>query len=155
VEPTDAHRIHHLMMDLVRAAGLLQPGQAGPAYTLSLSQAFTLHELDAGHPLSQRDLAARLRLDKSSVSRLVADMERDGLLVRERDPEDRRQYRLRLTDRGRRLHRTMASVAHGDYDRWVGAMTAEERAALLTGLTAMLRAVRADTARPEPERDGG
>jgi DNA-binding MarR family transcriptional regulator len=129
-------------MELVRAAGLLQPDQAVPGHPVSLSQAFALHELDAGVPLSQRDLAERLRLEKSSISRMVAEMERKELLVRERDPHDRRQYRLRLTDRGRAAHAAMASKSHGQHQGWVAAMTHTERAALLKGLPALIRVIR-------------
>ncbi len=87
VDSSEAARLHELLMDVVRAAGLLQPDQTAAGHPVSLSQAFALHELDTGTPLSQRDLAERLRLEKSSVSRLAAEMERKGLLVRERDPQ--------------------------------------------------------------------
>lgn len=135
------HRLHELLMDLVRATGLLQPDQAVPGQPVSLSQAFALHELDAGVALSQRDLAQRLRLDKSTVSRLAAELQRRGLLVRERDPANRRLYRLRLTDEGRDLHRRMAGGFHRQYERWVAAMDPAERDALLVGLPALVRAV--------------
>jgi DNA-binding MarR family transcriptional regulator len=123
-------------MDLVRAAGLLQLDQA-----VSMSQAFALHELDSDTPLSQRDLAERLRLEKSTVSRMVAELERKGLVVRERDPANRRLYRLRLTDAGRAQHVRMATAFHERYVCWVSAMTPAERDALLTGLPALLRAI--------------
>ena len=138
-----AHQIHELLMDLVRATGLLQPDQVVPGFDLSMSQAFALHELDGGTPLSQRDLAERLRLEKSTVSRLAAELERKGLLVRERDPDNRRLYRLRLTDEGHALHARMRGTFQHRYARWVSAMTPAERAALLTGLQALLRAVHA------------
>jgi DNA-binding MarR family transcriptional regulator len=136
-----AHQIHELLMDLVRATGLLQPDQIVPGFDLSMSQAFALHELDGGTPLSQRDLAGRLRLEKSSVSRLAAELERKGLLVRERDPANRRLYRLRLTDEGHELHARMRSTFHHRYVRWVSAMTHDEREALLVGLPALVRAM--------------
>jgi DNA-binding MarR family transcriptional regulator len=142
VDATEAERLHQLLMDLVRAAGLLQPDQTFPGHAVSMSQAFALHELDTGTPLSQQDLAERLRLEKSSVSRMAAEMERKGLLVRERDPHDHRHYRLRLTDQGRAMHRQMASTFHSHYQSWVTAMTDTERAALLTGLPALVRAIR-------------
>jgi DNA-binding MarR family transcriptional regulator len=142
VESAEATRLHELLMELVRTAGLLQPDQAHTGFPVSLSQAFALHELDTGTPLSQRDLAERLRLDKSSVSRMAAEMERKGLLVRERDPDNHRQYRLRLTDRGRAIHARMAATFHQRYECWVTAMTESERAALLQGLRALDRAVR-------------
>jgi DNA-binding MarR family transcriptional regulator len=146
VESTDAQRIHELMMDLVRAGGLLQPDQVVPGHPISMSQAFALHELDTGTPLSQQELAERLRLEKSSVSRMAAEMERKGLLVRERDPDNHRQYRLRLTSRGRALHGRMADTFHARYAAWVGELTHSERAALLTGLPALVRVIRAHAA---------
>jgi DNA-binding MarR family transcriptional regulator len=142
LDAAEAARLHELLMDVVRAAGLLQPDQTVAGHPVSLSQAFALHELDADTPLSQRDLADRLRLEKSSVSRLAAEMERNGLLVRERDPDNHRQYRLRLTDQGRAMHARMATTFHNQYQWWVAAMTHTERAALLKGLPALVRVIR-------------
>lgn len=138
----EAQRLHGLFMELVRAGGLLQADQMMPGHPISVSQAFALHELDTDTPLSQRDLAERLRLEKSSVSRMAAEMERRGWLVRERDPANRRLYRLRLTDRGRALHAGMRGAFHEQYVRWVDQMTPVERDALLVGLTAFVRVMR-------------
>ncbi|GAB2838592.1 hypothetical protein GCM10022221_42540 [Actinocorallia aurea] len=49
------------------------------------------------------DLAAHYRLDKSTVSRQVAGLEREGLLERRPDPADHRAQVLHLTDEGRRM----------------------------------------------------
>jgi DNA-binding MarR family transcriptional regulator len=144
VDTTTAHRLHHLLMDLVQAGGLLHADQAVPGQQISLSQAFALHELDTDGGLSQGELAQRLRLEKSSASRMAADLERKALLVRERDPANRRLYRLRLTDAGRALHAHIGAEFHAHYVRWVAAMTPSERDALLTGLSALVRAMRAD-----------
>jgi DNA-binding MarR family transcriptional regulator len=138
------HRLHHLLMDLIQAGGLLHADQAVPGYQISLSQAFALHELDTDVPLSQGKLAQRLGLEKSSASRMAADLERKALLVRERDPANRRLYRLRLTDAGRAAHARIGTEFHGKYVRWVAALTSAERDALLTGLPALVRAMRAD-----------
>jgi DNA-binding MarR family transcriptional regulator len=138
------HRLHHLLMDLVRAGGLLHADQAVPGYQISLSQAFALHELDTNVPLSQGELAQRLGLEKSSASRMAADLERKALLVRERDPANRRVYRLRLTDSGRAVHARIGTEFHDRYVRWVAAMTPAEQDAFLTGLAAFVRAMRAD-----------
>jgi DNA-binding MarR family transcriptional regulator len=131
-------------MELVRVTGLLQPDHAVPGEPISVSQLFALHELDTGAALSQQDLADRLRLEKSSVSRMAAELERRGLLGRERQPGNRRLYRLRLTDQGRELHRRMGAGFHEQYLRWTATMTAAELDALLVGLSAFVRAIRAD-----------
>ena len=141
MDPAVPERMHELFMDVVRIAGLLEPDQTVAGQPVSVSQAFALHELDTDPPLSQRELAERLRLEKSTVSRLAAEMERNGLLVRERDPGNRRIYRLRLTDRGRALHAHMASAFHHHFVELVSAMTSAERQALLTGLSALVRAM--------------
>ena len=134
--------LHGLLMDLVRATGLLHPDQAAPGQPVSMSQVFALHELDTPTPLSQRDLAERLGLEKSTVSRMVAEMERKGLLVRERDPANRRLHRLRITDEGRALHAHIGGAFHDHFQRWLGTMTRAERDALNVGLRALVRAIR-------------
>jgi DNA-binding MarR family transcriptional regulator len=143
-----SHQLHDLLMDLVRLANLLHPEQAADRPAVPLSQVFALHELDTDTPLSQGELAARLRLDKSTVSRLVADMADAGLLVRDRDPDNRRYYRLRLTPRGRATHTRLAAGFHDRYQRLVAGMTATERHALLAGLPALIRVLRNELADP-------
>ena len=87
------------------------------------------------------DLVSR-RVLRGMYRRLAAEMERKGLLVRERDPDNHRQYRLRLTDHGRATHVQMRTTFHEQYECWVAAMTHSERAALLTGLPALVRVIR-------------
>jgi hypothetical protein len=52
---SDAEHIHTLLMELVRAGGMLEHVQSVPDHQISLSAAFALHELDTGTPLSQRN----------------------------------------------------------------------------------------------------
>lgn len=49
--------------------------------------------------LTQEELSRALCLNKSSVARQVASLERSGLVRREPDPSDRRQQRVYLTER--------------------------------------------------------
>jgi DNA-binding MarR family transcriptional regulator len=132
-------RVHDLLMELIRDGGLLQPDQTFAGEQVSMSQAFGLHS-DA--PLSQRDLAEHLHLEKSTVSRMVAQLERKGLVVRERDPANRRLYRLRITRAGRAVHNRLRTAIQQQYVDWVAAMTDNERAALVTGLSAFIRSMR-------------
>lgn len=140
----DAEHLHHLLLDLVRTAEFALMDRLFPGRALSMSQLFALHELDRRTGISQRELAERLDLEKSSVSRLVADLEAGGLLTRERDPDNRRLYRLEITPEGRRLHRHAAHALHARYERWASAMAPEERDGLALGIPALLRAMHAD-----------
>ena len=47
------------------------------------------------------ELAATARLPKQTMTTLVRQLERDGLVVRERDPDDARAWRVWLSDRAR------------------------------------------------------
>jgi DNA-binding MarR family transcriptional regulator len=135
-----ADELHGLFMELVRVSGMLREGGSGP---LSFSEAFALHELDGTEaPLSQLELAQRLGLDKSTVSRIAAGLEAKGLVTRERDPSNRRYYRLRVTDAGRGQHRHMGKDSNRWFESVVARLTTEERAALFAGLPAFIRAVR-------------
>jgi DNA-binding MarR family transcriptional regulator len=55
----------------------------------------------ARRPLSQRQLIDLLGVDKSTMVRVVDELERQGLLVRRRDRHDRRAHAVELTDQGR------------------------------------------------------
>jgi len=88
--------LRRLLRGLVRAGGLLEPHDPS-GVRLSLSEVFALGELADAGTLSQQELADRLGLEKSTVSRLAANLERREWLTRERDPANRRFYRLRLT----------------------------------------------------------
>jgi DNA-binding MarR family transcriptional regulator len=86
-------------------------------------------------------LAARFHLDASTVSRQVAALERQGLVVREVDPGDRRACRLRLSPEGEKaLSHTREErrrLLHDLLEPWTDA-DRETFAALLQQLNAGL-----------------
>src|ERR671931_1753758 len=51
-----------------------------------------------------QNLAGRVHLSQSALSRLIARLEKDGLVERSMCPEDRRGVRVALTAKGRTLH---------------------------------------------------
>ena len=79
--------------DLARAFGL-----TGPQVTV-------LKMLEGIGALSLSDLSARMSARNSTVTGIADRMERDGLVERKRDADDRRIVRIRLTPKGRDLAR--------------------------------------------------
>ncbi|MEV0324379.1 helix-turn-helix domain-containing GNAT family N-acetyltransferase [Streptomyces sp. NPDC050658] len=65
-------------------------------------QARLLWQIDGEGPHDVRGLRARLGLDSGYASRLLRALERDGLVVVEPHPEDRRVRTVRLTEAGRK-----------------------------------------------------
>ena len=51
-----------------------------------------------------QEISERVHLSQSALSRLVARLEKDGLVDRGMCPEDRRGVRVSLTSKGRALH---------------------------------------------------
>ncbi len=62
-----------------------------------------LHLARAEEPMRQKDLAASLSLDNSSVVRILYGLQVLGLIERTEDEEDRRAKALVITKRGRNL----------------------------------------------------
>ncbi|GAA2851245.1 hypothetical protein GCM10010517_08820 [Streptosporangium fragile] len=133
--------LRRLLQLLVRAGGLLEPRDYG-GLRISLSEVFALGELADAGTLSQQELADRLGLEKSTVSRLAAGMERRGWLSRERDPANRRFYRLRLTADGLAAAGRIGAELRAAHDGLFDGLTDEERAGLLLGLTGLVRVLR-------------
>jgi MarR family transcriptional regulator, lower aerobic nicotinate degradation pathway regulator len=56
---------------------------------------------------SQAELGRRLWIDRSDLHALVTELDRDGLVARVRDPEDRRRNVVTLTPHGKTLLRRL------------------------------------------------
>lgn len=133
--------LDRLLVDVVRMVGLEQSVAVG-GEAISLPETFVLRELLDARQLSQQDLAARLRVDKSRISRIASQLEARGWVVRERVPENRRLYRVRLTRQGTQAGRKLERTFRRQHAELFAAMTAKERAGLRTGLAGLLRAIR-------------
>ena len=97
-----AQRLRQLLRRLVRGIGLLERGDAA-CCGISLSQCHALGEVAAEQGLTPGELAARLGVDPSAVTRITDAMVQQGLVRREGDPSDRRVVRLMLTPEGGHL----------------------------------------------------
>lgn len=65
--------------------------------------------------LSQSALASTMDVDRSSIVKVVNQLEEKGLIVRDASPTDRRRYRLHMTTPGvRALKRIQHAVMHQD-----------------------------------------
>jgi DNA-binding MarR family transcriptional regulator len=70
-----------------------------------------VHVIEGGGGRRMTDLAEAVVLSKSGLTSLVDRMERDGLIERRADPEDRRATRIALTKEGEARYRE-ASACH-------------------------------------------
>ena len=93
-----------------------------------------LSTIAEGDDLRAVDLAAWYRLDKSTVSRQVGDLERRGLVERAAGPAGGRGQLLRVTAAGRRLLADAAATRHAELARRVAGWSDDELAAFASAL---------------------
>jgi MarR family transcriptional regulator, 2-MHQ and catechol-resistance regulon repressor len=74
-----------------------------------------LHALRGGQTLSPTELRSHVLRGRSNMTTLLDRMERDGLVLRQPDPGDRRKYSMRLTAVGEEL----IAQAHPQHMEWI------------------------------------
>lgn len=112
----------------------------GRAYGLSREEWRLLFLLAGATRLTSLELSRRTTLDKVQVSRAAQRLEEKGLISRAISTEDRRLRVYECTDKGRELFDEVMPRVQKRAADILGAMTAEERAALDRGLAALTRA---------------
>jgi DNA-binding MarR family transcriptional regulator len=90
---------------------------------------------------SQGELAALLRLERSTVSRLIQQLERRGWIVRDRAPDDGRARLVRLTGRGRRMADDIATARQAKFAALVEAIPPDEREAVSRAIDVLIGAM--------------
>jgi len=78
-------------------------------------------------PVSQAQLTTDLAMERSSMSTLLATLERAGFIVGQEDPQDRRRRLLMLTAAGRRLERPVAETVEQWEEDFLSGFTASAR----------------------------
>jgi MarR family transcriptional regulator for hemolysin len=89
-----------------------------------------VHLSRAAEPMRQRDLAAALLLDGSSVVRLLDNLQLQGLIQR-REGKDRREKVISLTLSGQRMVERIEEAARQVHDRTLAQVGNEDLAAAM------------------------
>jgi DNA-binding MarR family transcriptional regulator len=76
---------------------------------------------------SQQELSQGMDVDRSTMAAIVQRLEREGLIRRDRDSDDRRRNRLVLTDLGRRTREQLQPLAIAEEHELAGALSEEEK----------------------------
>lgn len=117
---------------------------------LATAQLPVLSMLRHGAQLSQIELARWARVEQPSMAQLLARMERDGLVKRMPDPNDRRSSLISLTEEAeRRLPAGRAVLRQGNVEMTQG-LTRAEIEQLVGLLQRVLVNVEAMNEHPEP-----
>lgn len=112
--------------------------------SVSGSEARALIELISARGIAQGELAGLLGLDKSTVSRLAAGLERKGWIRRGRDEDNQRYVRLYLTAQGGEIAARVLHAWNSRQARILAGLTDDERAGLSAGLRGLVRGLTAE-----------
>ena len=128
VSPVDAgqaymelhHQAHRVVERAMSAAGL------------SLGRAKVLMRLGAHGPMNQATLAGKLGFAPRSVTETVDALEREGLVTRADDPQDRRARIVQLTPAGQDALELATTVRTKVMGEIFGVLTPEQRIHLVS-----------------------
>ncbi|WFB35843.1 MarR family transcriptional regulator [Kiritimatiellota bacterium B12222] len=93
------HRYHHRIFE---------------SFNLHRGQSRLFDKLEQSDGISQRELAQRMNIAPATLTRMVQNMEKNGYVSRQTDPQDQRITRIHLTAKGietrKRIRKKMRAV---------------------------------------------
>jgi DNA-binding MarR family transcriptional regulator len=108
------------------------------AHRLAPQQFWMLLGIDEEGPISLGGLAARIRMDPPTASRVVASLTRRRLVRMAEDPADRRRLLIETTEEGAELAARLRPLAREVRDALVAGFSPAELAGLRTSLGRIL-----------------
>jgi DNA-binding MarR family transcriptional regulator len=136
-----AARLQQEVIGFIRAFGLLSTDRTPCGQPLAPSDAHALTEIVSDGGLTQRELVDRLRLDRSSVSRLVDRLVARGWVERANGP-DRRTVRLLPTPAGRRVAADVAEARAKRFATLLEAVPPDRRGEVIDAIRLLTVAAR-------------
>ena len=77
--------------------------------------------------ISQETLAKALKVSKATSTRAIRNLEKEGYVYRQVDEEDRRAYKVYLTDKGKEMREVVLKKLLAFVDPLLSDFTAEEK----------------------------
>lgn len=117
---------------LMRAAETVtsRVGRTMSAADLTISQFGVLEALHHKGPLCQRDIAAKILKSTGNITLVIDNLEKQGLVKRERINKDRRYLTIRLTENGESLIGTVFANVEAAIIAEMNILTKDEQEAL-------------------------
>ena len=141
IPTSEVDAIRSASRTIVRELGFMNAHLADT--DLSASGVHAVIEIGARPAVNARDLARALRLEKSTVSRMVKSLVQRGLVRSEASRADARQQDLYLTGEGRRMFRQIEAFGRNQVRTALGSLPSDARGAISEGLSAYADALKA------------
>ncbi|GIN59171.1 MarR family winged helix-turn-helix transcriptional regulator [Lederbergia ruris] len=76
--------------------------------------------------VSSNELVSQLNKDKAGIARMIASLEGKGYIKKVADPNDKRSFKIHLTDEGKRLAHSVIPIQRNMRETLTKGMTKEE-----------------------------
>lgn len=110
-------------------------GQQLEQYGISIPQSFILKSLIEENGITLKEIGSRTLIDSSSMTVLVDKLEKDKLVERQLDAQDRRAIRIFITEAGRNLANEVIEVAFNFNAKLSAIIENENQESFLNGVT--------------------
>jgi DNA-binding MarR family transcriptional regulator len=127
----------------IRVFGLHRADETPCGVPMSVSEAQALTSLLEG-PVTPSELADRLALARSTVSRLLERLDTEGWISRQPDPDDRRSSQVILSPPGRGIAERVLAARHARLARLMANIDEPDRAGVVRALCLLAEAARVD-----------
>ncbi|WBW97213.1 MarR family winged helix-turn-helix transcriptional regulator [Oceanirhabdus sp. W0125-5] len=107
-------------------------------YGIGSGQYIFLINIHNHEGLSQKELSKLLAIDKTTTAKAVRKLEDEGYIYREQDKEDKRYYKLYLTEKGKSFIPTLRKFLRSNTDILSSGMSDKQQEQTLESLKLML-----------------
>lgn len=132
--------LRELLRAVTRSMGTIEEHQL-QCCGITLPQCSAILELGLAGALSVVELAARLGVDKSTMSRTVDSLVNMGLASREQDTENRRYVKVTLTSNGKAVFTRTDEVYFRYLDEVLAAIPEEPRSQVMESMIMLTTAL--------------
>lgn len=140
---TSARALRDAVRGLILAHGALDNIKRPCGTALSTPHAWALLELTNQQEMTVTELASRLNIDRTNVSRLCQRMVENGELARSAHPEDKRVRLISLTEKGKSLAETVDDASAKHFESILSQL-GERSPQVFEALEALIQALRRD-----------
>lgn len=105
-----------MVRKLVRMFQLFERDQI-KVHGFTTTQCYTLLEIDKSGSIPMNALSEKMNLNSSTMTRILDNLVRDGFIVRQKSPEDRRLVLVALSDKGKASAKQLNASVNGYYKK--------------------------------------
>lgn len=140
MESQGSNYLRELIRVLVRNLGILEKEDTN-CCGVTISQCHAIVEIGRAEEISLNELAKTLTVDKSTMSRTINNLVKNGVVIRELHPEDRRYVTIKLTGEGMKTFKNIERGMQEYYKNIFRVIPEEKREQVLESLKLLTEAV--------------